>query len=196
MMLKQKSNILLMAIMVAFCSSISSFAQQTMSTEKKDLILQFRKLTGADHVNVSVNFSMADIQENLLSLVEQDKEITDAQKIELKKSATDAGERLDKEVKAFFEDQAKITPLTEEIIYQIYDKNFSESELRELIAFYRTPTGQKVAAFLPTLSSQVQKAFVEAAVPILQSFIQPKIQTETEQLKQKIKDMKAKRGAN
>jgi hypothetical protein len=62
-----------------------------------------------------------------------------------------------------------------------------------LIAFYRTPTGQKAAAFLPSLSSQVQKAFGEVIGPKLQNLIQPGIQTETEQLKQKIKDVKAKK---
>ncbi len=68
--------------------------------------------------------------------------------------------------------------------------------MRELIVFYRTSTGQKALVFLPSLSSQVQKAFVEAAVPMLQSFIQPKIQTETEQLKQKLKDAKVKKSVN
>jgi hypothetical protein len=194
----QKINfkLLLVAVMITLFGSVSSFAQQATSTDKKSLIWEFRKLTGADKVNVGVNFSISDVQETLLSLVEQEKEITDAQKIELKKSATKAGERLDKEVKTFFTDQSKITPISEEVIYQIYDKAFTETELRELIAFYRTSTGQKALVFLPSLSSQVQKAFGEAVVPLLQSFIQPKIQTETEQLKQKLKDAKVKKSVN
>ncbi|MBA3633375.1 MAG: DUF2059 domain-containing protein [Acidobacteria bacterium] len=194
----QKSNFkfLLVAMMIAVFGSVSSFAQQTASTDKKSLILEFRKLTGADKVNLRLNFSIAEIQENLLALVEQDKEITDAQKTELKKSAKESGERLDNEVKAFFTDQSKTAPVAEEIIYQLYDKTFTEVELRELITFYRTPTGQKALVFLPSLSSQVQQAFTQAVIPMLQNFIQPKIQAETEQLKQKLKDAKAKKSVN
>ncbi len=194
----QKSNFkfLLVAMMIAVFGSVSSFAQQTASTDKKSLILEFRKLTGADKVNLRLNFSIAEIQENLLALVEQDKEITDAQKTELKKSAKESGERLDNEVKAFFTYQSKTAPVAEEIIYQLYDKTFTEVELRELITFYRTPTGQKALVFLPSLSSQVQQAFTQAVIPILQNFIQPKIQAETEQLKQKLKDAKSKKSVN
>ncbi len=187
---------LFIAVIITVLGSVSTFAQQPTSADKKSLVLEFRKLTGADKVNLGVNFSIADVQETLLSLVEQDKEITNEQKIELKKSATEAGARLDKEIKAFFTDQSKIAPLSEGIIYQIYDKSFTENELRELIAFYRTSTGQKALVFLPSLSSQVQKAFVAAVVPMLQSFIQPKIQTETEQLKQKLIEAKVKKSVN
>ncbi len=187
---------LFVVLMIVVCGGVSSFAQQPAPTDKKSLILEFRKVTGADKVNLRLNFSITDVQANLLALVEQDKEITDAQKTELKKSAKEAGERLDNEVKAFFVDPSKTAPVAEEIIYQIYDKTFTEVELRELIAFYRTPTGQKALVFLPGLSNQFQQAFAQAVVPMIQNLIQPKIQAETEQLKEKLKDAKAKKSTN
>lgn len=195
-MQKTHFKFLLVAFTVIVFSSVSSFAQQTSATDKKSLILEFRNLTGANNVNLKVNFSVADVQQTLLSLVEQDAELTPAQKTELKKSATEAGERLDKEVKFFFSDQSKLTPLSEEVIYQIYDKTFTESELRELAAFYKTSAGQKALSFLPSLSGQFQQAFANAVSPLLQNYIQPKIEAETEQLKQKLKDTKAKKGVN
>jgi hypothetical protein len=187
---------LLVALTMVVFSTVSSFAQQTSATDKKSLILEFRNLTGANNVNLKINFSVADVQQTLLSLVEQDAELTLAQKTDLKKSAVEAGERLDNEVKVFFSDQSKLTPLSEEVIYQIYDKTFTESELRELVAFYKTSAGQKALAFLPSLSGQVQQAFVNAVSPLLQNYIQPKIEAETEQLKQKLKNTKAKKGVN
>ena len=195
-MQRMSFKFLFVVLMVVAFGSVSSFAQQAASTDKKSLILEFRKLTGADNVNLRLNFSIAEIQESLSALVEQDKEITDAQKTELKKSAKEAGERLDSEVKTFFTDQSKTAPVAEEIIYQIYDKTFTEVELRELITFYKTPTGKKALVFLPSLSNQVQQGFTQAVVPMLQGFIQPKIQAETEQLKQKLKDAKAKKSVN
>ena len=180
--------------MIAFFGSVSSFAQQVPSTEKQALISEFRNLTGANNVNSSINFSSDGIQEILSSIVEQDKEITEAQKPELREAVAEATARVDKIARDFLADKSQIIGLSEAVIYQIYDKAFTESELKELIAFYRTPTGQKAARFLPGLSSQVQKDFGEVISRKLQNLIQPKIQTETQQLKQKIRDVKAKKG--
>ncbi|MCJ8328417.1 MAG: DUF2059 domain-containing protein [Lentisphaeria bacterium] len=36
----------------------------------------------------------------------------------------------------------------------IYMKNFSDAELKELIIFYKTPTGQKAALLVPTLATE------------------------------------------
>ncbi|MBA2619724.1 MAG: DUF2059 domain-containing protein [Acidobacteria bacterium] len=159
---------------------------------KKSLISQFRKLTGADTVNLSVNVS-TDIREDFNLLVAQEKDLTYAQKQELTKSINEANERIDKAAKSFLSDQKTMTKLAEEVIFQIYDKTFTENELRELIAFYQTPTGQKAAAFLPTLSKQVEKAFGDAAIAQLRAIVSPKIEAEQVQFQQKLKDLKNKK---
>lgn len=168
-------------------------AQQPVSTEKEDLVLKFRKLTGADKVNLGINVSFEDIRDDLIEIVDSDKELTEAQKPELKKAATDAYARLDAQLKAFLSDRPKITKLSESAVLQVYDQAFTEAELRELIAFYGTPTGQKALKFLPTLSTQVQTGFQSLLLPQLQEFIAPKIRTETDQLKQKIQESNAKK---
>jgi hypothetical protein len=189
-------NFLLAAMMITFLGSVSSPAQQATSTEKKTLISEFRKLTGANTVTGAINFSSQGVQEILSSVVEQDKEITDVQKIELRKSVAEATARIDKIARDFLGDKSQITELSENVIYQIYDNAFTESELKELITFYQTPTGQKAARFLPGLSNQVQKDFGAVIQVKLSNLLQPKIRMETEQLKQKINEVKAKKGAN
>jgi hypothetical protein len=39
----------------------------------------------------------------------------------------------------------------------IYDKNFSQQEIRGLIEFYQTPLGQKTIATLPKLSAELRE---------------------------------------
>jgi hypothetical protein len=95
-MQKLKFNFLFVALLIVVFGSVSSFAQQATSANKKSLILEFRRLTGAQNVNISVNFSAEDVQQELSSIVEQDKEITDAQKQELRKSVAEAKARIDK----------------------------------------------------------------------------------------------------
>ena len=184
-----KIKLLLLTCILILISESPIFSQQTNDANKKSLIANFRKLTGADRVNLSVNVS-TDISDDLNALLEQDKEITEMQKQELKKYIAEANGRVDKTAKDFLNDQQTMTALAEEIIYQLYDKTFTEGELKDLIAFYQTPVGQKAAAFLPTLSKQIEKAFTESVVAKLQVIIVPKIQTEESQFKEKLADIK------
>lgn len=51
---------------------------------------------------------------------------------------------------------------------KLYTSNFSEQELKELIAFYQSPLGKKVLETMPSLtaqSAQLTQAKLETAVP-------------------------------
>ena len=53
-------------------------------------------------------------------------------------------------------------------LVKIYTSNFSESELKELIAFYESPLGKKVLEKMPALtqqSAQLTQSRLESAVP-------------------------------
>lgn len=168
-------------------------AQQPEPSQKQLLITKFRQLTGADHVKLGMNVSFEEVKTDLVGTVDGDKELTDTQKQELRKSALEAYDRLDKQLKAFLNDTSLITPLSEGAVFQVYDQAFNETELKELVTFYSTQTGQKALQFLPTLSAQVQKVFQSALLPKLQEFISPKITAEGDQLKQKVENAKARK---
>src|SRR6266545_4114634 len=195
-MQKPKFSLLLVAITIAFIGSVSSFAQQSISSEKKSLISEFRVLTGANNVDGSINLSPDSRGQVFTSIIEQDKELPEGQRVELRKSAEEATARIYKMAQDSVADKAQIIELSEQVIYQIYDRAFTESELNELITFYRTPTGKKAAGFLRGLSNQVQKEFGEVIQVKLNNVLQPAIQIEIEKLKQRIKDAKAKKEAN
>lgn len=195
-MQKLRSHYLLAAILITSAGSVLSFAQQPASTVKKDLISEFRKLTGANNVDGSINFSPDSVQQVFDSIIEQDKELAEEQRVALRKSAAEATARIYKMAQDAVADKAQIIESSEKVIYQIYDKTFTESELNELVTFYRTPTGQKAAGFLRGLSSQVQKEFGEVIQVKLNNVLQPAIQIEIEKLKQRIKEAKAKKEAN
>lgn len=178
---------------ILILSAISAPSQQSLTTEKQDLVMKFRKLTGADNVNLGLNVSFEDVKSDLIATVDADNALTDSQKLELRRSAVEAYDRLDKQLKEFLNDRPQVTKFSETAVFQVYDQAFSEAELRELIAFYRTATGQKALQFLPTLSTQVQKAFQSILVPKVQEFIAPRIKDETEQLKTKIQATKSKK---
>ncbi len=153
--------------------------------------MKFRKLTGADNVNLTLNVSFEDVKSDLIATVDAEGALTDSQRSELRKSAVEAYDRLDTQLKEFLNDKPQITKLSEAAVFQVYDQAFSDAELRELIAFYSTGTGQKALQFLPTLSTQVQKAFQSVLIPKVQEFIAPRIKDETEKLKTQIQATKS-----
>lgn len=64
-------------------------------------------------------------------------------------------------------------------LIQLYAESFSEPELRELIAFYRTPTGQKTIALLPELTrkgAEIGARLMELHAQELQEMIQQRVQ--------------------
>ena len=178
-----------------FLASVTSFAQSDL-TKKQSLVLEFRRLTGADRVNMSINLSTEDVRDSLSDIVEKDPGLNEAQKQELRKDVAEAYSKVDKFAKDFFADKSQINQLSEQVIFRIYDNGFSETELTEAIAFYKSPTGQKTAAFLPTLSAQAQKGFIDVVVPKLQQLIQPVSVEETTKLKQKVAEIKTKKPSN
>ena len=191
-----KIKSLFVALALVLFGALSSFAQQPALTKKESLILEFRRLTGADRVNLSINLSTEDVLDSLSAIVEKDPELTEAQKVELRQSVKDAYAPVDRLAKDFFANRDQLNQITEEVVFRLYDTTFSETELGEGIAYYNSPTGRKTAAFLPTLSAQVQQGFINAVVPKLQNLIKPVSVSEEAKLKQKIADLKSKKPSN
>ena len=60
-------------------------------------------------------------------------------------------------------------------LVRIYAQTFTEAELRQLIAFYQTPVGRKLATSSPELTrrgAEVGASIAEANLPLLQRMIQ------------------------
>jgi len=155
--------------------------------------MEFRRLTGADRVDIGINLSTDDVKNSMTELVEKDPDLTGTQKQALRKDVAEGYSRVDKVAKDFFANKDQLNKISEELIFKLYDNTYSEAELAEAIAFYKTSTGRKTAAFLPTLSAAAQKEFVSIVVPQLQALVQPVNELETAKLKKKIAEIKSKK---
>ena len=55
--------------------------------------------------------------------------------------------------------KVNMVEITEQMFYPLYDKYFTEDELRGLLAFYKSPVGQKSIEVMPALTQEsIQKA--------------------------------------
>ncbi len=139
---------------------------------------------------MSVNLSTEDVRESLIAIVEKDPDLTDTQKKEMMIEANAAYLHIDRIAKDFFANREELNKLSEGVIFKLYDSTFTEPELTEIIAFYKTPTGQKATQFLPRLSAEAQKGFISVVLPKLQALIEPASKAETEKLEKKIAEAK------
>ena len=190
-MKNRKYLYLLSIVSILLFASTVSFAQGTASADKKDLINKFRVLTGANEVRLGTSISTEGLYDDISEMVKNDAELSAAQKADINKSISDAKIRVEKMGNDFFADQDKITAISEDVIFNIYDKEFTVEELQEAIAFYSTPIGKKLAHFLPTLSQTVQDAFGKVILKQFQDYLRPTTDSEYKMLKKKIEDAKA-----
>jgi hypothetical protein len=58
----------------------------------------------------------------------------------------------------------------------VYQKHFTKKNVNDLIAFYSTPTGQKLLRDMPAIMSES----MQSAMPIIQNYVK-KVQDEVEQ---------------
>ena len=199
-MQKLKLKFLFLATIIFIFGVSASFAQQTISPEKQNLIREFLEVTGAQKNANEMGEMMITYQEKetpkmLASLVENDKSLTATQKQEMQQMMIETAERVSKRYREFFSQKLNIGQMLEEVSYPIYDKNFTESELRDLIAFYKTPTGQKMIQIAPKMTMEAMMAFNEKFTPKLQEFMKETAESELALLKQKLQNGNGKKAA-
>ena len=71
----------------------------------------------------------------------------------------------------------------EQVYYPVYAKYFTESDLRDLLLFYQSPTGQKMLRVQPEFLADTLKRSFEVVGPKLQQMMQELVKEELERIK-------------
>ena len=74
--------------------------------------------------------------------------------------------------RALFAERLNFSQIIEAVYPPLYDKYFSEEELREMLAFYRTPLGRKSIEVMPSLMQEAGAAVEVAVRPLAVGLIQ------------------------
>lgn len=70
-----------------------------------------------------------------------------------------------------FDQAIDVDMIIEEVYVPLYDRNFEEQELREMVAFYGSPTGRKMIRVLPGLLQEGLAATVPRVQPELMRLV-------------------------
>ena len=113
-------------------------------------------LVGAgDQVQESVNYSAEQYREKLLATV----------------ANNDKNQAFVNAVITDYEKKFDVDQVTEQLV-AIYDKHYSSEEIKELLQFYGSPIGQRVASEAPRISREIQAATRATAVKAVKDALQ------------------------
>jgi hypothetical protein len=159
----------------------NNYGQNEISEEKRQLIAEMVVLTKVDKQALEITNIMLTSMETpyLLSYnqaVEKRTDLSQSEKEKLKSSNKESYLSFSKRFRERFPQAINYSKYTEDSIYPLYDKFFTIAELKDLVAFYKTPTGQKVIETMPLLfkesSDLAQKNLLPSVLKLLDEILQ------------------------
>jgi hypothetical protein len=147
-------------------------ADEEISPAKRALIGELLEIT--DSKNMAENLLqsiLAQFDQNyyqmVAGLIAQEKRLDADQRKDLERLIVASQKRFMAKFRKAYADRIRIGEIIEKISYPLYAKHFTENELRDLIAFYKTPTGRKTLAVMPELMTDSMRRTSEIVNPIL-----------------------------
>lgn len=138
-------------------------AQAPLTPEKKALIKELLGLMNAGYNAEAISSQfMEQLQQTATILISNDlREWIQAQKLapaeqkRLESEIDGSAQRILTRLRDEFPKRINFGELIEKVSFEIYDKYFTEAEVKDLIAFYKTPTAQKFIKILPQISAEM-----------------------------------------
>lgn len=125
-------------------------------------------------------------------MLAQDEDLTPAEHKQAVNEGKKSGLHALKRFQELYAKQIDTAKLVGEVTETVYGKYFTEAELRDLIAFYQTPTGIKVVDLMPQVSAEAMQMSQAKLTPAIQKIFQQIQAEETAAIKQKAAALKKK----
>ncbi|MDJ1182699.1 DUF2059 domain-containing protein [Roseofilum casamattae] len=155
-----------------------------ISETKRSLIYQMLELTGGEEMYRQMQqIVFTEMQNQFAPMMEQvldnQTNLSPAEKAEQLAKLSSNVDRLIGEFAELMQSEIAYDEMLESVFYPVYDRYFTEEDLRGLIAFYESPVGQKIIAVSPDLfrtSLQLSnEIFVPRMLEIMDRLIQEEI---------------------
>lgn len=162
-------------VVFVFCTSANS--QSAIPEEKRKLISEMVTIMKMDAQLPEMTDQILKAMETSYPLgsnqaIDSNPNLTQEQKEQLKLKEADSFRSFSTKLRERIKTGIDHKKYIEEGVYPLYDKFYSEQELKDLILFYKTPTGQKVVTSMPKLFAESQKVAQETLVPQVLPLIQ------------------------
>jgi len=180
---------------LAFCCAIAlpAYAQSDSTPEKKALIKELLGLMNAGYNSEAVSTQfMEQLQAPVASLISnemrgwiQAQKLAPAEQKRMEAEVDEFVQRVLTRVRAEFPKRVNYRELIEKVITETYDNYFTEAEVKDLIAFYKTSTGQKFIRLVPQITAEMFPRLEKLIGPHMTQLINESFDDELMRLKTK-----------
>jgi uncharacterized protein len=180
---------------LAFCGAIAlpSYAQSDPTPEKKALIKELLGLMNAVYNSEAVSSQiMEQLQQPVATMISdnmrgwiQAQKLAHAEQKRLEAEVHEFAQRVLTRVRVEFPKRVNFRELAEKVMLETYDKYFTEAEVKDLIAFYKTSTAQKFIRLVPQISAEMFPRIENLIGPGLTQLINESFDDELMRLKTK-----------
>jgi hypothetical protein len=160
---------LTLALLILGLSATAS-AQNTISPEKRALIKEMVVATDVQKVSdVMIKATMDQLEngapERISQSVNAISDLTPEERKKMIRKMTDDSARVTKRFRELMKEKLDWVQLVEELVYPVIDKYYTEDDLKNMIAFYKSPTGKKVLEVMPQMMADIMARSEEVIKP-------------------------------
>jgi hypothetical protein len=155
------------------------------STRKHELIAEFIKVSKLDERAQYIYQQMlAEVQRGfgmgMKQAINANPKLSEEQKQQASLEALSANNRMFNRYKELLDQKLNFPKMMEDITYDLYDKHFTESELQDIVNFYKTPTAQKFTELSPKITAEASALTHQRIDPIMKETINEVVKEERE----------------
>ena len=146
--------------------------EQTIPAEKWDLIQQLIEITQSSQLIDQLLDSLFGESDSLMEeVIKQSPQYQSASEEE-RQSMVAESQRVQRRMYELLTEEVNLVEISRNIEIYLYDKYYTEEDLENLLAFYRTPTGQKLIETLPKMSQDSIELSSRLVVPRMMNVFQ------------------------
>ncbi len=173
-------RIFIFAISLLLLSGTFAAAQLPASDQKKKLIAELVTVMKMDSQFPEMMDAMLKELEKTFpigfeSAIDANTSLSVEEKSDLKKTSTQKFVAFSKKFRKRLPEVVNYDKYINDAVYPLFDKFYSEQELLDLIAFYKTPTGKKLIETLPALMAEsnniAREKFLPQILPIIEQIV-------------------------
>lgn len=163
---------LIAAITLSLCFV---FASPTMAQDKPDAekIALLKKLFALMNIksvtDTILGSSLGQVEGELLKVFEglatQNPSLTGPERAEIQSRVSAFSKRVSTKLLTRMQQKIDFVAATEQIMIPLYDRQFTINEVKDLITFYESSTGQKLVKAMPQITQEAMQKSTEALTP-------------------------------
>ena len=185
------------AVTMAQVESPAKPAATSASAEKRALVRELLDLTNSRQ-NTETLFNaqfdemekrLPEIEWQAITAIQDFGKLTLTQRNQMRAKLSESTLRMSKRIRTLFVERIDMQQLIEDITFSVYDRHFTVDELRNLVAFYKSPTGKKVVEVTPLMLTESAAKAGELVAPKVTAIVEEIQKEETKQFTHEIQEL-------